>query len=317
MARTRLLHPEQTTDEDVDDLSIHARYVWTFLPCHADREGRLVDKPFTLKNAILPADQVDMDDLLKEIASKGFIERYSVDGRHYIQIRTFAVHQHPHRNETPSSIPPPTTPPNGRTRTVHGPASSRNVASDSAANQPKSNDSRNVPSDSRNVPSPPDHGPSDSGGSGSGSGSGSGDLSPRDRTEDTTEHVAPGTPPVAPIRRFTGFDVQQKFVRTRAVVFPGTLDWSVPTDTAGKISSFAETLTPEVQADVEPTMLLFWRHVEGGDDDWDDSRLADVGFAYGTWRSRFTRLREELHGRSPSTKGRTKARKGEVRYDPI
>lgn len=107
MSRKRILNPEQTVDEDVNSLSIHARFVWTWLPCHADREGRLLDRPFTLKVAILPIDEVDMNALLEEIASRGFIIRYQVEGRRCIQIRTFLKHQVPHPREAASTIPPP------------------------------------------------------------------------------------------------------------------------------------------------------------------------------------------------------------------
>lgn len=107
MARQRQLNPEAPTDEDVAQLSIFARYAWAYLPCHADREGRLPDKPFSLKLAILPTDDVDMNALLGEMVTAGFIVRYQVEGRRYIQIRSFKRHQKPHPNEAGSKIPGP------------------------------------------------------------------------------------------------------------------------------------------------------------------------------------------------------------------
>ncbi len=88
-------------------MSIHARLVWAYLPCHADKEGRLRDKPFQLKLDILPLDDVNMDALLNEIAERGFILRYEADGRKYIQINRFLEYQNPHKREADSDIPPP------------------------------------------------------------------------------------------------------------------------------------------------------------------------------------------------------------------
>jgi hypothetical protein len=106
MARIRSINPSAPKDEDVARLSLAARYAWAFLPCHADREGRLRDSAFTLKAEIFPGDQVDMEALLAELAAAGFIVRYEVDGRRFIQIRSFLKHQAPHTRETPSTIPP-------------------------------------------------------------------------------------------------------------------------------------------------------------------------------------------------------------------
>lgn len=106
MPRTRSIHPGQATDEDVATMSIWARYVWALLPCHADRDGRLKDSAFTLKAAILPGDAVEMEPILAELASRGHIVRYQVEGKKYIQIRTFSKYQTPHTRENASTIPP-------------------------------------------------------------------------------------------------------------------------------------------------------------------------------------------------------------------
>ncbi len=107
MARTRLINPAAPMDEDVARLSMAGRLLWAYLPCHADREGRLKDSAFTLRAAIFPGDTVDVDALLAELAAARHIVRYEVDGRRFIQIRNFAKYQSPHKNEAPSSIPAP------------------------------------------------------------------------------------------------------------------------------------------------------------------------------------------------------------------
>lgn len=106
MPRIRSINPCAPVDEDVATMSVHARLVWAYLPCHADCEGRLRDSPFTLKLAILPADAIDMNALLTELADRRHVIRYEVDGRRFIQIRNFRKHQNPHKNETPSVCPP-------------------------------------------------------------------------------------------------------------------------------------------------------------------------------------------------------------------
>jgi|GEM_PF-4350159 len=105
MARIRSINPSAPSDEDVATMSIHARYVWAYLPCFADRLGRLKDSAFSLKHDILPADDVDMDAVLNELAARQHIHRYEVAGKKYIQIRNFAKYQTPHVREVDSTIP--------------------------------------------------------------------------------------------------------------------------------------------------------------------------------------------------------------------
>lgn len=82
-----------------------ARLVWAYLPCHADQAGRLKDSAFMLKVAILPADNVDMEALLDELADRRHIIRYQANGQRYIQIRNFRKYQNPHKNEPVSTVP--------------------------------------------------------------------------------------------------------------------------------------------------------------------------------------------------------------------
>ena len=108
MARIRSIKPETFTNEDLAACSPHARIAFPGLWCHADREGRLEDRPRRLAMVILPYDRaVDFDALLAELAAAGFVVRYEVNGAHYVQIVNFSKHQHPHPNETVSIIPPP------------------------------------------------------------------------------------------------------------------------------------------------------------------------------------------------------------------
>lgn len=110
MSRIRSIHPRAPQDEDVASMSIWARYLWAFLPCYADRDGRLEDRPLMLKGEVFPADSVDVNELLNEMAnaSRGFIIRYrDKDGRKLIQIVHFNRYQKPHHKERVSVLQPP------------------------------------------------------------------------------------------------------------------------------------------------------------------------------------------------------------------
>lgn len=74
----------------------------------ADRAGRLEDRPLRIKAQAFPyRDGLNVDPLLGWLADNGFIHRYSVNGKRYIQVLNFAKHQTPHKNEQGSVIPSP------------------------------------------------------------------------------------------------------------------------------------------------------------------------------------------------------------------
>ena len=109
MARTRYIKPDFFTDEDIADLPLEARLFFIGLWCHADRKGRLEDRPKFFKVAILPFDEFDIEAIigLLALAEKPFIRHYEVDGKRYIQIINFEKHQRPHHTERDSTIPDP------------------------------------------------------------------------------------------------------------------------------------------------------------------------------------------------------------------
>jgi hypothetical protein len=107
MARSRNIKPGYFKNEILAECSALARILFTGLWCEADREGRLEDRPKRLKAAILPYDECSVDDLIMELAQRGFVQRYEVAGNHYIQILNFLKHQQPHHKEVASTIPGP------------------------------------------------------------------------------------------------------------------------------------------------------------------------------------------------------------------
>lgn len=73
----------------------------------ADREGRLEDRPLRIKAQAFPyRDGLDVEPMLAWLSAEGFISRYEVDGKRYIQVLMFGKHQSPHKNEQDTVIPP-------------------------------------------------------------------------------------------------------------------------------------------------------------------------------------------------------------------
>ena len=109
MARARNIKPGTMENEALAALPPLHRLLWIYMWMLADREGRLEDRPQRIKAKALPYDDVNVDGMLSDLHEAGFINRYAVGGRRFIQIVNFAKHQKPHGNEAESSIPPPET----------------------------------------------------------------------------------------------------------------------------------------------------------------------------------------------------------------
>lgn len=92
MPRIRSIKPEFFFDEELAKLSDSERLFFIGLWNHADRRGRLEDRPIYLKAHIFPYKDFDTELALTNLASK-FIKRYEIDGKKYIQIIAFERHQ--------------------------------------------------------------------------------------------------------------------------------------------------------------------------------------------------------------------------------
>lgn len=110
MSRMRYIKPAFFTDEDMGALTPIQRLLFIGLWTECDRDGRLEDKPRSLKVKLLPWDDVDISSELQALHSAGRIIRYEVDGSRYIAIPRFLRHQKPHIKEPPSTIPAPASP---------------------------------------------------------------------------------------------------------------------------------------------------------------------------------------------------------------
>lgn len=95
MARIRSIHPGLFTDEAYMALSLAARELLKGLWCECDDDGVFDWKPLTLKARILPADTVNMDELLAELHAGRFLCPFENDGRRFGAVRNFRKYQRP------------------------------------------------------------------------------------------------------------------------------------------------------------------------------------------------------------------------------
>lgn len=128
MPKIRGVKPEFWTDDAIVDLSIPARLLFIGLWNYACDNGHLDDKPKQIKMRILPADDVNVDELLDELEAHSRITRKSGT----IAIPKFAAHQRPHKRwwttcDKPGCVIPDDAPPQGRNggTTVEQPLSNR------------------------------------------------------------------------------------------------------------------------------------------------------------------------------------------------
>lgn len=109
MSRIRSLKPGFFKNEDLAGLSAWHRLCFAGLWTEADKAGRMEDRPKRLKAAIFPYDDLDMEQLLRDLAATGFILRYVVEETPYLAIRNWDKHQHPRLDEPGSTCPTPVT----------------------------------------------------------------------------------------------------------------------------------------------------------------------------------------------------------------
>jgi hypothetical protein len=91
--RIRTIKPSFFKDEEIAELPMEGRLLFQGLWLMADSEGRLEDRPKRIKVEIFPYDAVDIDGNLDLLFKYGFIIRYTVDEKRYIQVRNFLKHQ--------------------------------------------------------------------------------------------------------------------------------------------------------------------------------------------------------------------------------
>lgn len=110
MAKIRGIKPEIWTDDAFVELTPYARLLWIGLWNFACDNGHLQDKSKQIKIRVLPTDDVNCAELLREIETQGLIHR--ADG--WITIPNLPHHQKPHRRWWKTCPAPGCTPPNGQ-----------------------------------------------------------------------------------------------------------------------------------------------------------------------------------------------------------
>lgn len=102
--RSRNIKPGLFKNEDLAECSLEARWLFIGLWCLADREGRLENRPKRIKMEIYPADNIDVQPLLTELADAGMITIYADES--LLWIPKFRCHQSPHYTEKGSILAP-------------------------------------------------------------------------------------------------------------------------------------------------------------------------------------------------------------------
>jgi hypothetical protein len=106
MPRARNIKPSFFKNEYLAELEPKARLLYIGLWCLADREGRLCDRPKRIKAELFPYEDCDVDGILIDLHNAGFVIRYEIERKKYIQVVNFLKHQNPYKSEKASEIPP-------------------------------------------------------------------------------------------------------------------------------------------------------------------------------------------------------------------
>ncbi len=111
MSRIRTIKPDFFLDDGLAELPPLTRLLFIGLWTLADCKGRLEDRPKKIRAQLHPYDDGDTDAMLQALHDTRFIQRYEVDGKRYLAIRTFEKHQRltGKEAEAESNIPAPAT----------------------------------------------------------------------------------------------------------------------------------------------------------------------------------------------------------------
>ena len=97
--RIRSIRPEFWSSEDVASLDWDTRLIFTGLWCYVDDNGVGRDNEKLITADLFPLEEDPRETLarvsraLSALSDRGLIERYTVDGRAYLHVTTFATHQ--------------------------------------------------------------------------------------------------------------------------------------------------------------------------------------------------------------------------------
>ena len=265
-------------------MSLPARYLWAYLPCHADREGRMEERPLMLKGEVFPADVVDVAALLGEMEERRFIIRYRGDkGRRLIQIRNFRAYQRPDHRERVSILQAP----DGWQDVGQNPGKGKALSQETVGSVGQNPGLDLGKATECNVSSYNDTGQDRSGTPVSGT-----DISPRACARSNPPANQPGKP--------SAFNVVAQFLAIRAETLQVRKLFATPQPAEiNKAARWLEAMPADAVPDIEPAIRLAFQHVKNGDRGWTNTEHGKVAFMWGAFTSKWCELREELHGEKP------------------
>ena len=110
MARIRTIKPEFWEDEKLAKLPVHARLLFIGTWNFADDNGVLLANPVLMKSHIFPYEDIDIStisDWIDTLVENGMLIRTTYNGKDYLVIRKFLVHQKINRKSIRINIPLP------------------------------------------------------------------------------------------------------------------------------------------------------------------------------------------------------------------
>lgn len=120
MATGRMLRSQISVSTQVNDLSLKAALLFTWIIPHLDDFGRMTGDPRKIKAIVVPMrDDIKVDDIgsyLIEMYDQKLIYLYAVDGETYLQFTKFEKHQSGLHKRTSSKVPPPEAAPDKDSR---------------------------------------------------------------------------------------------------------------------------------------------------------------------------------------------------------
>ena len=110
MARIRTIKPEFWEDEKLAKLPVYARLLFIGTWNFADDNGVLLANPVLMKSHIFPYEDIDIStisDWIDTLVENGMLIRTTYNGKDYLVIRKFLVHQKINRKSIRINIPLP------------------------------------------------------------------------------------------------------------------------------------------------------------------------------------------------------------------
>lgn len=110
MANRRMLSKSISTSVQVNNLSLEAQLLFTWMIAHADDDGRLKGEPEYIKAIVFPMKEMTVkkvEELLKELKKQELIYYWEKFNKKYIEFPSWLSHQQIRKDRyTPSFLPP-------------------------------------------------------------------------------------------------------------------------------------------------------------------------------------------------------------------